>query len=145
MSRINKTALQTDIKSQIKQCIECITHEFSQVEAIYLFGSAASGQMHANSDIDLAVYAAQRFDRLSLWNVSRKLTVITGRDVDLIDLRSASGVLRMQVVSGGERIFCKNIMACEQFEDVVFSDYARLNEERAGILADIRQRGSVYG
>jgi len=26
-----------------------------------------------------------------------------------------------------------------------FSDYARLNEERAGILADIRQRGSVYG
>ena len=133
------------MKAQIKQCIECITHEIPQVEAIYLFGSAVSGQMHANSDIDLAVYAAQKVDKLGLWDVSRKLAVITGRDVDLIDLRGASSVLRMQVVSGGERLFCKDIMACEQFEDVVFADYARLNEERAGILADVRQRGSVYG
>ncbi len=53
--------------------------------------------------------------------------------------------MRMQVISKGQRIYCSNEQSCEMFEDFVFSDYARLNEERAGILEDIGQRGAVYG
>jgi len=129
----------------LKQCVKCIRHALPEVSAIYLFGSAASGQMHANSDIDLAVYSSQKLEKLQLWDLSQKLAVIAGRDVDLIDLHAASSVLRMQVISRGKRLLCIDRTLCEQFEDFVFSDYARLNEERSGILADIRQRGSVYG
>jgi len=141
----NENEITTDMSSKMKECIECITGSLPEVLAIYLFGSAISGQMHANSDVDMAVYAEQKFDRLGLWHVSRKLADIVGRDVDLVDLHAASSVMRMQVISGGERLFCADGMACEQFEDIVFSEYARLNEERSGILADIRKRGSVYG
>jgi len=65
--------------------------------------------------------------------------------VDLIDLRSASTVMRAQVVSTGERLFCANEPACGEFEDRVYSDYARLNEERHHILNDIKARGRIYG
>ena len=33
----------------------------------------------------------------------------------------------------------------EQFEDTTFSSYAKLNEERREILADVQQRRNVYG
>ena len=32
----------------------------------------------------------------------------------------------------------------ERFEDFVFASYARLNEERRGILEDIRRRGRIH-
>ena len=67
------------------------------------------------------------------------------RDVDLIDLQQASTVMRIQVISTGERLYCSDEHACELFEDFVYSSYAHFNEERAGILRDIAQRGSVYG
>lgn len=90
-----------------------------EVSAVYLFGSAASGQMHGNSDIDLALFSIQKLDSLRLWHLSQKLAVITGRDVDLVDLHAASSVLRMQVIFSGERLFCADKMVCEQFEDIV--------------------------
>jgi hypothetical protein len=66
------------------------------------------------------------------------------RDVDLIDLRQASTVMRMQVVSTGESLFSADDPKREQFETMVYASYARLNEERRGILDDIRARGRVY-
>ncbi len=77
--------------------------------------------------------------------MAQTLAAKYSRDVDLIDLNQASTVMRMQVISKGQRIYCSNEQSCEMFEDFVFSDYARLNEERAGILEDIGQRGAVYG
>ena len=36
--------------------LEKVFKNFSEIEAVYLFGSAASGKMHPESDIDLAIY-----------------------------------------------------------------------------------------
>ena len=60
-------------------------------------------------------------------------------------LSTASTVLRSQVISTGHRLFAKNTFEQELFEDFVYADYARLNEERAAILADVADRGAVYG
>jgi len=65
--------------------------------------------------------------------------------VDLIDLSNASTAMRIQIVANGERLYAKNKNEAAIFEDFVYSDYARLNEERAGILQDISSRGTVYG
>jgi hypothetical protein len=46
----------------------------------------------------------------------------------------------MQIVEGGKRLYCRDQTACDAFEDFVFLDFARLNEERAGILEDIKWR-----
>jgi hypothetical protein len=52
--------------------------------------------------------------------------------------------MRMQVISTGICLDAPDEPACREFEMYSYSDYARLNEQRKGILDDIRTRGSVY-
>lgn len=114
-------------------------------QAIYRFGSWGTSGQRPDSDIDLAILPASPLDPLRRWQLAQSLASLAGRDVDLVDLLRASTVLRMQVLATGDRLFCADDYAVELFEDVVFSSYARLNEERGEILSEIRARGSVYG
>jgi len=124
---------------------EKIRSEIQDVLAIYLFGSAVAGELRPDSDIDLAILCATFLPATRLWSLAQSLAVIAGRDVDLIDLRSVSTVMQAQVISTGERLFCASEPVCGEFEDRVYSDYARLNEERRHILDDINERGRIYG
>ena len=65
--------------------------------------------------------------------------------IDLVDLLTANTVLRMQVISRGVPIVVREERTRAQFEDYVFSSYARLNEERRGIIERIRREGTVHG
>ena len=125
--------------------IDALRGALPDVVAIYVFGSAATGQEHPDSDLDMALLPAGPVDAGALWELGQVLAGSAGRDVDLVDLRSASTVMRAQVIASGERVFCRDVTVCEQYEDFVFSSYARLNEDRGGILRDIQQRGTVYG
>jgi len=111
---------------------------------VYRFGSDAQGTARPGSDIDLAVLAQNRLVPNTLVELQQGLATILHREVDLIDLRATSTVMQMQVLSTGECLFSGNDRARELFEMVVYSSYARLNEERSGILDDVRTRGSVY-
>jgi len=115
------------------------------VVAVYAFGSMVSGETHAESDLDLAVLADAPVDPQQLWKVTQDIAAIMNMETDLINLRQASTVMRMQVIQGGQRLYCCDQAACDAFEDFVFSDFARLNEERSGILEDVERRGTVYG
>ena len=114
-------------------------------QAIYLFGSWGTGAQRPDSDIDIAVLNMDVLEPVRRWEVAQCLASLVGRDVDLVDLLRASTVFRMQVVAHGELLYTSDASAVEQFEDMVFSSYARLNEERREILADVRQRGNIYG
>ena len=129
----------------LDKLIEHIRHELPGVIAIYLFGTWGSPHQRKDSDIDLAVLSDARLEAVACWELAQRLAAEAGKDVDLVNLRTASTVLRAQVIAGGERLYCADENRCAEFEDFVFSDYARLNEERRGILEDIRHRGSVYG
>ena len=53
------------------------------------------------------------------------------RDVDLLDLRAASTVMQYKVITQGTRLWQANSQAA-------------LDEARAGLLQDIRERGRVH-
>jgi predicted nucleotidyltransferase len=114
-------------------------------QAIYCFGSWGTEAERPDSDIDIAVLPLHALAPVHSWELAQKLASLAGRSVDLVDLLRASTVLRMQVVAYGERLYSSDVEGVEQFEDTVFSSYVRLNEERREILADVRQRGSIYG
>lgn len=122
-----------------------IQSQLPQVMAIYVYGSEARNEVRDDSDVDIAVLGEHYFEPLKLWNCRQNLAVKLGRDVDLIDLRAVSTVLRMQVFTDGHLILDNSNGQSGSYESLTYSDYARLNEERAGILEDIKNRGSVYG
>jgi len=113
--------------------------------AIYIFGSSITEYERQTSDIDIAIMCKSKVSKLILWEVTQEIAIALKRDVDLLDLKSSSTVMQMQVVANGKRIYCTNEIFCEKFEDFVFSSYALLNEERKGILEDIKSRGNIYG
>lgn len=113
--------------------------------AVYRFGSHGSPSERSDSDIDLAILGRHPYDRAQVWNLSQELAAKFGREVDLVDLATASTVLGAQIVTAGTRLFCADRSYCDAHEDYILAAYARLNEERRDILSDVLHRGSVYG
>jgi predicted nucleotidyltransferase len=115
------------------------------VQAVYRYGSAGSAYERPDSDIDLAVLldAPLAFSRLH--QIAADLAQLTGRDIDLNDMRRLPVTLRVQIVTQGVRLFAANHGAAEEYDSRVLSDYAYLNEARRGIMEDVRSRGSIHG
>ncbi|MCC5873296.1 MAG: nucleotidyltransferase domain-containing protein [Gammaproteobacteria bacterium] len=138
------SAVATLSESSLRSTIDLLRARLPELRAIYLFGSMATGDGHGESDADLAVLGASAFDPARLFDLTGELADVLHRDVDLIDLTRASTVMRAQIIAFGRRIFGQG-GELEAYESRALSDYARLNEERAGILEDIARRGSVHG
>jgi len=113
--------------------------------ALYRFGSQAKGTARPGSDIDLAILSHEPVPNLRRFELAQDLAIRLHRDVDLVDLRTASTVMRMQVISTGECLVAPNESACREFEMYAYSDYVRLNEERREILKRISASGLIYG
>ncbi|NOT45639.1 MAG: nucleotidyltransferase domain-containing protein [Acidobacteria bacterium] len=113
--------------------------------AVYRFGSTAHGTTHPGSDTDVAVLMRQRLSPESRFDLQERIAARLGHDVDLVDLAAATPVMAIQVVAGGALLYEADSTARGLFEDRVFGAYARLNEERRGILERIAAEGTVYG
>lgn len=112
--------------------------------AVYAFGSQVQGTATPQSDLDLAVLVAGYADVLQLWSLSGELADVAGCPVDLLDLRAASTVMQYQVITQGARWWARDGHAAI-FESAILSEKTELDAARAGLLADIQLRGSVYG
>jgi len=127
---------------------DIVTHLRSVVPdviVVYRFGTWGTVAERPDSDLDLAVLARQPLPAAQSWDIAQQFATRVGCNVDLVDLHVASTVMAAQIVSQGERLYCSDARRCAEYEDYVYSAYARLNEERRDILRDIRERGSVYG
>ena len=113
--------------------------------AVYRFGSTVAGPTHAASDVDLAVLAPRALDPLQRFDLQERLAHALRRNVDLVDLRAASTVMRMQVIARGAVLAVLDAAEQERFETYTYSAYARLNEERKAILEQIERDKTVYG
>jgi len=135
---MQKQKLITDISKNIIKLIPSTL-------GVWLYGSFSKNEQRNESDIDIAFLAEEipSFEKKMAVIVS--LVKLSHRDIDLIDLNTAPTVLKKEIIAYGHRIFCTDAFLCDNFENRVFADYARLNEERSGILADIQQRGRIYG
>jgi uncharacterized protein len=125
--------------------IEFAREAIPNLIALYRFGSQTKGSARPDSDVDLAVLTRHPIPALRRFELAQELAAQLHRDVDLVDLRTASTVMRMQVLSTGECLAAPNEAARREFEMYAYSDYARLNEERREILKRVSASGLVYG
>ena len=112
---------------------------------IYLFGSYARGEGREDSDIDLAIYTANRISPYDLFIISNKLSFEVKRDVQIVDLRDIDTVFAAQIVGTREELYCDDEILKDNYNIRAFKDYAKLNEERKDILDAIERDGRIYG
>jgi predicted nucleotidyltransferase len=124
--------------------LEVLRRELPGLAATYLFGSAADGLERADSDIDLAVYAGRAIDRRKLLDVQEMLAKLLLREVDLVDLATASTILQVQAIGEGRVVDAPDADRAAFFEVRVMRDYQVLKARRAELEADAVRRGRVY-
>lgn len=127
--------------------IEIVLGHYSDVQAIYRFGSCTSGSARPESDTDIALLLhplpARECPPLAFSHCRFNLEDALRQPVDLINARQVSTVLRKEIIFG-DRIFCADRPATEEFEMLTLSYYQALNRERAEILASFRDTGRAY-
>ncbi|MDP1559095.1 MAG: nucleotidyltransferase domain-containing protein [Nitrosomonas sp.] len=134
--------------SRQSQLIQLILNTWPDTQAIYLFGSWGTEYERPQSDVDIAVLLpapqARKARSLVLTDLHYALQSLVNREVDLVNLRQAPTVLQKEVAMAGRRIFCVTGTVVDEFGLLVLSLYQKLNEERAGVLAEGLGSGRFY-
>lgn len=125
----------------LNDILEIIKQKLPDLQAVYLFGSYGTSYQTSESDLDLAVLTATHINPIEKWHLSQEIARDIGRDVDIVDLRKASTILRTEIINSGKRLFCKDPIETDLFETAVFSSYVHFNEDRQALLTDIKKRG----
>jgi predicted nucleotidyltransferase len=137
--------VQANLDTQDRVIVEHLRAVLPGIVAVYRFGSTAQGTATSTSDIDIAVLARSPVPPDVRFDVQEQLAAKLGRNVDLVDVTTTSPVMAIQILANGALLHEGDSAARGQFEDLMFSLYARLNEERRGILERVAAEGTVYG
>jgi predicted nucleotidyltransferase len=138
MSEVDNERQEPALVAALRQAIPALL-------AVYRFGSSVAGGEHRGSDLDLAFLATTSLDPIVRFDLEQELASTLKQNVDLVDLRAASPVMAMQVISTGVLLYDGDPAARGAFEDLTYGTYARLNEERRAIRDRVALEGTVYG
>jgi predicted nucleotidyltransferase len=131
----------------INNIIDTVRRHHPNVQGVYLFGTFGTDMERPDSDLDLALLLpaaeAMKEKNLAIGACRDGLEELSGRVVDLINLREANTVFQNEIMTEGRLIYVANENEIDAFEMKVMSAYQKLNEERAAILKDIEESGRV--
>ena len=127
--------------------VAAVLKHYSDVQAVYLFGSYAANDAWPDSDVDIALLlpcgTSQTCGCLLMSELCTELESLLKRKVDLINLRRVSTVLQKEVIMADGRISQRDEFAADEFEMLTISYYQKLNEERREILEEIKASGTI--
>lgn len=126
-----------------QRACEAVLRLVPDAETIYLFGSRADGRARDDSDLDIAVLGAGPLSPLCRFETQRELSARLGHDVDFVDLHSASTVLKLEVVTRGQRLYRRDAERTLEFEARVLGEYAELMDATRDLRMAVRERGQV--
>ncbi|MEE9424777.1 MAG: nucleotidyltransferase domain-containing protein [Methylococcales bacterium] len=74
------------------------------IQIILVFGSMAQGKEQSHSDLDIAILTGSDLTPQQKKNIIENLAQLTGRPIDLVDLRRAGQPLLSEIITKGVRI-----------------------------------------
>lgn len=113
-----------------------------QPAAILLYGSAASGQLRPDSDIDIGVLLDGPADPFELAALRTDAEALLGRDVDLVVLDIASPILAMEVLRQHRVMVNHRPQLLENFIIKTLGAYFDLKRVRQPIEAALLRRSA---
>jgi len=105
----------------------------------WLYGSRAQGSSRADSDIDIAVLCDSVLDQVMLFDVSGRLATRLGAYVDLVDLRRAGGLLRVEATQRG-RALVPPAREADFFTTHALADHVAFAANRQAATAAMQER-----
>jgi uncharacterized protein len=138
------TPLTSPTSQQITAAIQSVLPDAA---AAWLYGSAASGSMKAESDIDIAVLLPPKDARKTSWSLrqeAQSLGELWHRKVDLVNFSAVSCILQKEILSAGKHLFSNDEFAVGNAELLALSQYRNFNERNAEEFARIARTGKVF-
>ena len=124
----------TELKSELIKALQVS----GRVRLAILFGSVAKGEETAESDLDIALLMEQELSVEAKMEWIEQLAKLSGRPVDLIDLRVVGEPLLGQIFQTGERLIGSDgeygkLLSRHLFDQADFMPYRQriLDERRA--------------
>ncbi len=88
-----------------------------RLDLILMFGSCAKGDVHPESDVDIAVYGRQILSEKKKVSLAYDLSnIFRTNDIDLVDLRTAPPLLKFQVFKNYKALFQRDPMLLHRLE-----------------------------
>jgi len=115
----------------------------SGVLLVFLFGSAASGKMTQDSDIDIGILFEYEHNVYEINELKSELNTIFKREIDIAVLNSASPILKMQVLKNGILAFAQDKKSYNEFFVDTINQYDDLKQIRK-ICEDNILKGRIY-
>ncbi len=91
------------MKNELKAVTELISREHGLLLA-WVFGSVAAGTAGVESDLDMAILSENPLEADEKAGLIERLSILTGRPVDLVDMRCAGPVVTREIFSQGKMI-----------------------------------------
>jgi hypothetical protein len=123
-------AAMPDLSSIERPIARCVSRR-REIQAAYVFGSAATGRTRLDSDLDVAVLLARPLDARRALAYRLKLITELGAalqrsDVDVVILNDAPPLLAHRVLSKGRLVFARSASARVRFQVRIAGLYADL-------------------
>jgi uncharacterized protein len=133
-----------DLKSKIPQILEQVPY----LATLVLFGSRARGEEQEGSDWDLAVFCDEEMRKQykhdgwgndRLWFVLGQVLGLTEDEIDLVELRSCSGILAHHIAQDGLVIYEKTAGKFEKFRQAMLKSPSELKLYRQNVRAKVHE------
>jgi len=85
----------------LKELITATLLKFPEVKVAIMFGSAAEDRLTVQSDVDIAVASNSSLSIEQRLALSAALSNAVKREVDLVDMKSVSGLILQQILTKG--------------------------------------------
>ncbi len=105
------------------QRLEKIFRAYPDIQAVYLFGSTASGKTHAKSDLDLAILPRKSSLRQKKLDILTELAREGFTDVDMVFLDTEDVVIKFESIRQNHLIYCAEGFDANAFFSLTLRQY----------------------
>lgn len=129
-----------DITQRQKEKVEEIAQKY-HLKLVLLFGSAAGGRTHRESDIDIAYLSEESLDFKAAYHLNYEFTDVFQNDrVDIVDMKKAPPLLFHAIFQNPQILFSADDIVFFSQQAYAFKKYIEskpLYEEKFRQLAEI--------